>query len=98
MASIIDLRPPALVLSTMLALTVAATRVTAQVAGISPVRAAVGAKTDEKAALVRADSAWQAGAYPLATTLYEAIVARDSSIPIAVFRLATLRSWDNRFD
>jgi len=30
--------------------------------------------------------------------LYESIVARDSSTPIAVFRLATLRSWDNRFD
>ncbi|HET6760570.1 MAG TPA: tetratricopeptide repeat protein, partial [Gemmatimonadaceae bacterium] len=27
-----------------------------------------------------------------------AFVARDSSLPRAVFRLATLRSWDNRFD
>jgi tetratricopeptide (TPR) repeat protein len=30
--------------------------------------------------------------------LYEALVGRDSSIHIAVFRLATLRSWDNRLD
>jgi tetratricopeptide (TPR) repeat protein len=97
MASIIDPRRTTLMLAAVLALSAGATEVTAQVAGISPVRAAVGGKADEKAALVRADSAWQAGAYPLATTLYEAIVARDSSIPIAVFRLATLRSWDNRF-
>jgi tetratricopeptide (TPR) repeat protein len=52
-----------------------------------------------KNALVRADSAYQAGAYVLATTLYEGIVALDPSpAPIAVFRLATLRSWDNRLD
>jgi len=52
-----------------------------------------------KNALVRADSAYQAGAYVLAATLYEGIVALDPSpAPIAVFRLATLRSWDNRLD
>ena len=96
MASIIDLRRPTLALATMLVVSVGATRGTAQLAGISPVRVSAR-NADEKAALVRADSAWQAGAYPLATSLYEAIVARDSSIPIAVFRLATLRSWDNRF-
>jgi tetratricopeptide (TPR) repeat protein len=98
MASIIDLRRPTLLFATTLALSVAATGGSAQVAGISPVRVAVSSNADEKAALVRADSAWQAAAYPLATSLYEGIVARDSSIPIAVFRLATLRSWDNRFE
>ena len=52
-----------------------------------------------KAALVRADSAYEAGAYPLAQTLYEQIVAQDPSpASIAIFRLATLRSWDNRLD
>jgi tetratricopeptide (TPR) repeat protein len=50
------------------------------------------------ATLAQADSAWQAGAYPLATEMYEGILARDPSSHIAMFRLATLRSWDNRFD
>jgi tetratricopeptide (TPR) repeat protein len=53
---------------------------------------------DQKALLTRADSAWQAGSYLLATSLYETAVARDSSASIAIFRLATLRSWDNRLD
>jgi Flp pilus assembly protein TadD len=52
----------------------------------------------QKLVLVRADSAWQAGSYPLATSLYETAVARDSSASLAIFRLATLRSWDNRLD
>jgi tetratricopeptide (TPR) repeat protein len=51
-----------------------------------------------KATLVRADSAWEAGSYVLAADLYEAIVARDSSSHLALFRLATLRSWDGRYD
>lgn len=52
-----------------------------------------------KNGLVRADSAYEAEAYALATTLYERIVTLDPSpAPIAVFRLATLRSWDNRLD
>ncbi|GAC1413373.1 MAG: tetratricopeptide repeat protein [Gemmatimonadaceae bacterium] len=50
------------------------------------------------ATLVRADSAWEAGSYVLASELYEAIVARDSSSHLALFRLATLRSWDARYD
>lgn len=52
-----------------------------------------------KNVLTRADSAYQAGAYTLATSLYEAIVSQDPSpASIAIFRLATLRSWDNRLD
>jgi tetratricopeptide (TPR) repeat protein len=57
-----------------------------------------GVPIREKATPARADSAWEAGAYPLATELYETILARDPSSHIAIFRLATLRSWDNRFD
>lgn len=45
--------------------------------------------------LNRADSAWKAESYVLAASLYSAAVARDSSNSLAVFRLATLRSWDN---
>ena len=49
------------------------------------------------ALLGRADSAWRAQAIPLATQLYQSIVERDSSASsLAVFRLATLRAWDNR--
>ncbi|MDQ6872230.1 MAG: tetratricopeptide repeat protein [Gemmatimonadota bacterium] len=63
-------------------------------------RAAVASAepTNQKLLLVRADSAWQAGSYILATNLYEIAVARDSSASLAVFRLATLRSWDNRME
>jgi len=52
-----------------------------------------------RAELVRADSAYQAGDYQLAKTLYEKIVTTDPSpASIAIFRLATLWSWDNRLD
>ena len=53
---------------------------------------------NQKVLLTRADSAWQAGSYLLATSLYETAVARDPSANLAIFRLATLRSWDNRLD
>ncbi|MDB4871895.1 MAG: Tetratricopeptide 2 repeat protein [Gemmatimonadales bacterium] len=52
----------------------------------------------QKVLLTRADSAWQAGSYLLATSLYEIAVTRDSTASLAIFRLATLRSWDNRLD
>ncbi len=49
--------------------------------------------------LARADQAWQAEEYPAATVLYQEIVARDAPVPsVAIFRLATLRAWDNRLD
>src|SRR5207248_1017235 len=52
-----------------------------------------------RATLARADSAYQAGAYPLAAGLFGEIVRRESDPPsIAIFRLATLLSWDNRLD
>ncbi|MBA3645124.1 MAG: tetratricopeptide repeat protein [Gemmatimonadaceae bacterium] len=52
----------------------------------------------QEAVLARADSAWRAGSYPLATVLYETAIANDASTSVALFRLATLRSWDNRLD
>jgi Flp pilus assembly protein TadD len=45
--------------------------------------------------LARAESAWNAGSYPLATNLYAVAVARDSSSSRAVFRLATLNAWND---
>lgn len=65
---------------------------------VSPARARAANSTLRAATGAQADSAWQAGAYPLATELYESILSRDSSSHIALFRLATLRSWDNRLD
>jgi tetratricopeptide (TPR) repeat protein len=64
---------------------------------VDPVRGGVGVPV-AGATLAQADSAWQGGAYTLATERYESILARDSSSHIALFRLATLRSWDNRLD
>ena len=50
-------------------------------------------------ALARAESAYKAGSYPLAAELYEWVVTHDTPpASIAVFRLATLRSWDNQLD
>lgn len=49
--------------------------------------------------LARAESAYKAGAYPLAADLYEWVVTHDNPpASIAIFRLATLRSWDNKLD
>ena len=50
-------------------------------------------------ALARAESAYTAGAYQRAADLYEWIVTHDNPpASIAIFRLATLRSWDSRLD
>ncbi len=99
MASIVDFRRALLPLATALALSTFANTAAAQIRGVAVSSTASGADpVRQTAALARADSAWQAGAYLLATTLYEAILARDSSSHIALYRLATLRSWDNRFD
>jgi tetratricopeptide (TPR) repeat protein len=98
MASIFDFRRDLLALTTVLALAAFATTGSAQIASIPVAQTRGGADPRQTAALARADSAWQAGSFLLATELYEAILARDSSSHIALFRLATLRSWDNRFD
>jgi tetratricopeptide (TPR) repeat protein len=83
----------------VLAACAASTGRTGTTTGLSVARANAAAEpANQKVLLVRADSAWQAGSYILATDLYETAVARDSSASLAVFRLATLRSWDNRLD
>jgi tetratricopeptide (TPR) repeat protein len=66
------------------------------VASVSAIQAAE--PISQKVLLTRADSAWQTGSYLLATSLYETAVARDSVASLAIFRLATLRSWDNRLN
>ena len=49
--------------------------------------------------LALAGDAWRREEYPLAKSRYEAIVGSDLAAPsVAVFRLATLRAWDNRLD
>jgi tetratricopeptide (TPR) repeat protein len=99
MTSILDFRRALLPLATALALGAFTATGTAQVGGVAVSRIAVGADPASlKAALARADSAWEARSYLLATELYEAILARDPSSHITLYRLATLRSWDNRFD
>src|SRR5450756_1083967 len=77
-----------------------ATRRTAASSGVPTARSSEATRpTQQKYVLVRADSAYQAGAYPLAGALYEGIVTQDPSpASIAIFRLATLRSWDNQLD
>src|SRR5437868_9385839 len=74
-----------------------ATRGTA--VGTAPATRSADTGQSGRSALVRADSAYQAGAYPLATELYAGIVKHEASpVSIAIFRLATLRSWDNQLD
>lgn len=102
MRSFLHLRRASLTLAAILLQTgcATATRGTAAGGGVANNQSGDrGRPVPQKDALIRADSAYWAGAYPLATTLYEAIVTLDPSPPsIAVFRLATLRSWDNRLD
>ena len=100
MTSILDFRRALLPLATVMTLGACASSGTTKIGGVSVSRAtaAVADPSRQLASLPRADSAWRAGAYPLATSLYEAIVAPDSSSHIAVYRLATLRSWDSRLD
>ena len=74
-----------------------ATRGNASRVSITP--ASADSPSGPPATLARADSAYQAGDYPLAQALFAEIVSRESDPPsIAIFRLATLRSWDNRLD
>ena len=97
MSSIVDFRRALLVLATAMAVAACATSGSAQIGAI-PAPAAGANPTRPIATLARADSAYEAGAHALAADQYEAILARDPSSHIAMFRLATLRSWDNRFE
>ena len=54
--------------------------------------------TSQRAVLIRADSAWQADSYVLAAELFKTAVDADPANSHAVFRLATLRAWDGKFD
>ncbi|HEV2017806.1 MAG TPA: tetratricopeptide repeat protein, partial [Gemmatimonadaceae bacterium] len=101
MPRLLDSCRPSLTLAALAILTACATATgrTPATAGVFAGQANRAAEpADQKVLLTRADSAWQAGSYLLATSLYEAAVARDSSASLAIFRLATLRSWDNRLD
>ena len=105
MRSFLDLRRASSSLASLATLALLAgcattTRRTAVSSGVPTARSSEAARpTQQEYVLVRADSAYQAGAYPLAGALYEGIVTQDPSpASIAIFRLATLRSWDNQLD
>ena len=102
MRSSLELRRASLVLASLTILAGCATA-TRRSAVTSPVPATRSGQAGQpplpKDALARAQSAYDAGDYPAAGALFEAIVVQDPSpASIAVFRLATLRSWDNQFD
>jgi tetratricopeptide (TPR) repeat protein len=101
MPRLLDSCRPSLTLAALAILAACATATgrtaaTGRVAGGQANQAAEPA--NQKALLIRADSAWQAESYLLAASLYETAVGHDSSASVAIFRLATLRSWDNRLD
>jgi tetratricopeptide (TPR) repeat protein len=101
MSRVLDFCRPSLTLAALAILAACATTTgrTAVTAGDAVERANQAVEpANQKVLLTRADSAWQAGSYLPATSLYETAVARDSSASLAIFRLATLRSWDNRLE
>lgn len=61
-----------------------------------PVAAAFIAATPVAGQILRADSAFVAGDFARARTLYEEILSADSLNERALWRLATLDSWDNQ--
>ena len=63
-----------------------------------PVAAALIAATPVAGQILRADSAFVAGDFARARTLYEEVLATDSLNERALWRLATLDSWDNQMD
>jgi tetratricopeptide (TPR) repeat protein len=99
MSPLLDLRRPSLTIAVLAILAGCATA-TGRTAATGAVGSTQSNNSTEPAnrnvLFARADSAWQAGAYVLAADLYEAVVTRDSSNSHAIFRLATLRAWDNR--
>ncbi|HEY3134359.1 MAG TPA: tetratricopeptide repeat protein [Gemmatimonadaceae bacterium] len=99
MRSNLTLRRATAAVATVVVLTGCATATTSTARGGAITRPVDPGQRGARATLVRADSAYQAGAYPLAASLFEQIVSRESDPPsIAIFRLATLLSWDNRLD
>jgi tetratricopeptide (TPR) repeat protein len=100
MPRLLDSCRPSLTLAALAILAACATATgRTSVAGVALEQAnPVAEPANQRVLLIRADSAWQAESYLLAGSLYETAVARDSSASLAIFRLATLRSWDNRLD
>jgi tetratricopeptide (TPR) repeat protein len=101
MPRLLDICRPSLTFTALAILTACATATgrTAVTAGNAVEQANHGAEpANQKVLLTRADSAWQAESYLLAASLYEIAVAHDSSASLAIFRLATLRSWDNQLE
>ena len=102
MRSSLEFRRASLVLAslTVLAGCATATRRAAVTSAVPSTRSSEpGAASTSKGRACTRASAYDAGDYPAAGTLFEAIVVQDPSpASIAVFRLATLRSWDNQFD
>jgi tetratricopeptide (TPR) repeat protein len=65
---------------------------------IVPVVVALGAAFPAAGQVLRADSAFVAGDFVRARSLYEQTLARDSLNERALWRLALLDSWDNQLD
>ena len=63
-----------------------------------PVLAALIAATPVAGQILRADSAFVAGDFARARTLYEEVLSADSLNERALWRLALLDSWDNQMD
>ncbi|HKR57175.1 MAG TPA: tetratricopeptide repeat protein, partial [Gemmatimonadales bacterium] len=63
-----------------------------------PVVAALIATTPVAGQVLRADSAFVAGDFARARTLYEEVLSADSLNERALWRLALLDSWDNQMD
>ena len=60
---------------------------------------AFAARPTPDSVLAQANDSWRREEYLVARSRYEAIVTSDPAAPsVAVFRLATLRAWDNRLD
>ncbi len=102
MRSSLEFRRASLILAslTVLAGCATATRRAAVTSAVPTTRSGeTGQPALQKDALAKAESAYDAGDYVAARALFEVIIAQDPSpASIAVFRLATLRSWDNQFD
>ena len=86
-------------LITSLAGCASGTATTIQTAPSASTASALASGPTPDSVLAQAHDAWRRGEYPLARSRYEAIVTSDAAAPsVAVFRLATLRAWDNHLD
>jgi hypothetical protein len=82
MSRVLDFCRPSLTLATLAILAACATTTgrTAATVGVAVEHANPAVEpTNQKVLLTRADSAWQAGSYLIATSLYETAVARANA-------------------